>query len=46
MPNVVSALTQISGVLGPVGAFVGLAFSFIPTTNPDIVKLQNMITDT
>ena len=46
MANVVSALGKISAVLGPIGAVVGLIFSFIPTTNPDIVKLQNMITDT
>ncbi len=46
MPNVVNALGKISSVLGPVGALVGLVFTFIPTTNPDIVMLQNMITDT
>ena len=46
MANTVSALGKISAVLGPIGAVVGLIFAFIPTTNPDIVKLQNMITDT
>ena len=46
MPKVVSALASISTVLGPVGAVVGLVFAFIPTSNPDIVKLQSMITDT
>jgi len=46
MANVVSALGKISAVLGPVGAVVGLVFSFIPTPNPDIENLKSMITDT
>ena len=46
MANVVSALGKISAVLGPVGAIVGLIFSFIPTPDPNIEKLKSMITDT
>ena len=41
-----NGLQVLSGSLGIAGALVGVVFTAMGYTNPDIAKLQSMITDT